>query len=323
MISTVYEKEKREMRQVYAETILELAKANPEVIALEADLMSAITTNKIKAEIPNQLINSGIMEANMMGVAAGLSLTGKIPYVHTFGQFATRRTFDQLFVSGGYAKTNIKILGSDAGITAEHNGGTHMTFEDIGLMRLVPQAHVYEASDSTMLGYLLRRIEKEHGVHYIRTIRKNAIKLYEENETFEDGKGKLLRDGEDITIIATGIMVAEALRAADILEQQGIHAAVIDMYSIKPIDADLITEYAQKTKAIVTAENHNVIGGLGSAVSEVLAENHPVRMYRIGVREQYGQVGKVDYLKAYYKLTNTDIVEAVQRLLEKQLDVTH
>ncbi|PAD21182.1 transketolase family protein [Terribacillus saccharophilus] len=323
MISTVYEKEKREMRQVYAETILELAKANPEVIALEADLMSAITTNKIKAEIPNQLINSGIMEANMMGVAAGLSLTGKIPYVHTFGQFATRRTFDQLFVSGGYAKTNIKILGSDAGITAEHNGGTHMTFEDIGLMRLVPQAHVYEASDSTMLGYLLRRIEKEHGVHYIRTIRKNAIKLYEENETFEDGKGKLLRDGEDITIIATGIMVAEALRAADILEQQGIHAAVIDMYSIKPIDADLITEYAQKTKAIVTAENHNVIGGLGSAVSEVLAENHPVPMYRIGVREQYGQVGKVDYLKAYYKLTNTDIVEAVQRLLEKQLDVTH
>ncbi|MGG1592767.1 transketolase family protein [Terribacillus saccharophilus] len=317
MISTVYEKEKREMRQVYAETILELAKANPDVIALEADLMSAITTNKIKAEIPNQLINSGIMEANMMGVAAGLSLTGKVPYVHTFGQFATRRTFDQLFVSGGYAKTNIKILGSDAGITAEHNGGTHMTFEDIGLVRLVPQAHVYEVSDSTMLGYLLRRIEKEHGIHYIRTIRKNAVKLYEENETFEDGKGKLLRDGEDVTIIATGIMVAEALQAADILEQQGIHAAVIDMYSIKPIDAELITKYAQKTKAIVTAENHNVIGGLGSAVSEVLAENHPVPMYRIGVREQYGQVGKVDYLKAYYKLTDKDIAEAANKLLAR------
>lgn len=317
MISTVYEKEKREMRQVYAETILELAKANPEVIALEADLMSAITTNKIKAEIPKQLINSGIMEANMMGVAAGLSLTGKIPYVHTFGQFATRRTFDQLFVSGGYAKTNIKILGSDAGVTAEHNGGTHMTFEDIGLMRLVPQAHVYEASDSTMLGYMLRRIEKEHGIHYIRTIRKNAIKLYEENETFEDGKGKLLRDGEDVTIIATGIMVAEALQAADILEKQGIQAAVIDMYSIKPIDAELITKYAQKTKAIVTAENHNVIGGLGSAVSEVLAENHPVPMYRIGVREQYGQVGKVDYLKAYYKLTDKDIAEAANKLLAR------
>lgn len=317
MISTVYEKEKREMRQVYAETILELAKTNPEVIALEADLMSAITTNKIKAEIPNQLINSGIMEANMMGVAAGLSLTGKIPYIHTFGQFATRRTFDQLFVSGGYAKTNIKILGSDAGITAEHNGGTHMTFEDIGLMRLVPQAHVYEASDSTMLGYLLRRIEKEQGIHYIRTIRKNAIKLYEENETFEDGKGKLLRDGEDITIIATGIMVAEALQAAEILEQQGIQAAVIDMYSIKPIDTELIVEYAKKTKAIVTAENHNVIGGLGSAVSEVLAEDHPVPMYRIGVREQYGQVGKVDYLKTFYKLRDNDIAEAVNKLLTK------
>ncbi|MEK3789870.1 transketolase family protein [Paenibacillus sp. FSL K6-1230] len=310
-----YELENVEMRQMYANTLMELAKANPNVIGLEADLMSAISTNKIIKEIPEQIINTGIMEANMMGVAAGLSLTGRIPYVHTFGQFATRRTFDQLFISGGYAKTNIKILGSDAGVTAEHNGGTHMAFEDLGLVRLIPGAHVYEVSDSTMLRYLLRKIEKEHGIHYIRTIRKNAVKLYPENDVFEAGKGKVLREGGDVTIIASGIMVAESLRAADLLQEQGIEATVIDMFSIKPIDKDLIVKYAEKTKAIVTAENHNVIGGLGSAVAEVLSEYCPTRMRRIGVHEQFGQVGKLEYLKEFYKLTVKDIVSAAENVI--------
>lgn len=310
-----YEIENVEMRQMYANTLLELAKANPNVIGLEADLMSAISTNKIIKEIPEQIINTGIMEANMMGVAAGLSLTGRIPYVHTFGQFATRRTFDQLFISGGYAKTNIKILGSDAGVTAEHNGGTHMAFEDLGLVRLIPGAHVYEVSDSTMLRYLLRKIEKEHGIHYIRTIRKNAVKLYPENEVFEAGKGKVLREGDDVTIIASGIMVAESLKAADLLQEQGIEATVIDMFSIKPIDKDLIVKYAEKTKAVVTAENHNVIGGLGSAVAEVLSEHCPTRMRRIGVHEQFGQVGKLEYLKQFYKLTVKDIVSTAEEVV--------
>lgn len=310
-----YEIENVEMRQMYANTLLELAKANPNVIGLEADLMSAISTNKIIKEIPEQIINTGIMEANMMGVAAGLSLTGRIPYVHTFGQFATRRTFDQLFISGGYARTNIKILGSDAGVTAEHNGGTHMAFEDLGLVRLIPGAHVYEVSDSTMLRYLLRKIEKEHGIHYIRTIRKNAVKLYPENEVFEAGKGKVLREGGDVTIIASGIMVAESLKAADLLQEQGIEATVIDMFSIKPIDKDLIVKYAEKTKAVVTAENHNVIGGLGSAVAEVLSEHCPTRMRRIGVHEQFGQVGKLEYLKQFYKLTVKDIVSTAEEVV--------
>jgi transketolase len=313
--SKSYELEKVEMRQMYARTLVELAKGNPNVIALEADLMSAISTNKIVNEIPTQIINSGIMEANMIGVAAGLSLTGKIPYVHTFGQFATRRTFDQLFVSGSYAKTNIKILGSDAGVTAEHNGGTHMAFEDLGLVRLLPQATVYEVSDSTMLRYLLKKIEKEHGIHYIRTIRKNAVKLYDENEVFEDGKGKVLREGSDVTIIASGIMVAESLKAADLLHEEGIEATVIDMFSIKPIDKDLIVKYAGKTGAVVTAENHNVIGGLGSAVAEVLSEHCPTRMRRIGVKEQFGQVGKLEYLKQFYQLTPKDIAGAAKELL--------
>lgn len=312
--SKSYELEKVEMRQMYARTLVELAKGNPDVIALEADLMSAISTNKIVNEIPTQIINSGIMEANMIGVAAGLSLTGKIPYVHTFGQFATRRTFDQLFVSGAYAKTNIKILGSDAGVTAEHNGGTHMAFEDLGLVRLLPQTTVYEVSDSTMLRYLLKKVEKEYGIHYIRTIRKNAVKLYDENEVFEEGKGKVLREGGDVTIIASGIMVAESLKAADLLHEEGIEATVIDMFTIKPIDKDLIVKYASKTKAVVTAENHNVIGGLGSGVAEVLSEHCPTKMRRIGVKEQFGQVGKLEYLKEFYKLTPKDIAAAAKEL---------
>ncbi|MEK3988953.1 transketolase family protein [Robertmurraya sp. FSL R5-0851] len=312
--TSTYKLENMEMRQMYANTLLELAKANPNVVALEADLMSAISTNKIIKEIPDQLINCGIMEANMIGVASGLSLTGKIPFVHTFGQFATRRAFDQLFISGAYAKTNIKILGSDAGVSAEHNGGTHMAFEDLGLVRLIPNAKVYEVSDSTMLGYLLRKIEKEYGIHYIRTIRKNSVKLYDEREVFETGKGKVLREGGDVTIIASGIMVAESLKAADLLKEQGVEATVIDMFSIKPIDKELIVKYATKTKAVVTAENHNVIGGLGSAVAEVLSEHCPTRMRRIGVKEQFGQVGKIDYLMEFYKLTATDIAEEAREL---------
>jgi transketolase len=264
-VSSTFELENVEMRQMYASTILDLAKRNPNVIALEADLMSAISTNKIINEIPSQMINCGIMEANMIGVGAGLSITGKIPYLHTFAQFATRRAFDQLFVSGAYARTNLKIIGSDSGVTAEHNGGTHMAFEDLGLVRLIPGATVYEASDSTMLGFLLRKIENENGIHYIRTIRKKAVKLYAKDESFETGKGKIVRDGSDVTIVASGIMVAEALQAAKILEEQGIHAAVIDMFTIKPIDRELVVKYAEKTGYVVTAENHNIIGGLGSS----------------------------------------------------------
>lgn len=312
-----YAEDQVEMRQMYASTLLELAENNPEVIGLEADLMSAISTSKIIEKIPNQLINCGIMEANMIGVAAGLSLTGKIPYLHTFGQFATRRAYDQLFVSGNYANLNLKILGSDAGVTAEHNGGTHMVFEDLALTRIIPKATVMEASDVTMLGYLLRKIKDVYGFHYIRTIRKKAVKLYDDNETFDIGKGKVLRDGKDLTIIASGIMVAEALQAADQLEAEDISVAVIDMFAIKPIDKELIIRYADKTNHIVTAENHNIIGGLGSAVAEVLSEHRPTKMTRIGVDEKFGQVGKTDYLKEVYGLTKEHIYEKSKQMLEK------
>jgi transketolase len=309
--------DEKEMRQVYAETILELAQNDPSVIALEADLMSSISTNKIQPLIPNQIINCGIMEAHMMGVAAGFSLTGKIPFVHTFAQFVTRRAFDQLFVSCAYARLNVKIIGSDAGVTAEHNGGTHMAFEDLGLMRLIPNATVYEVSDSTMFKALLKQIYGEYGIHYIRTIRKKTKRLYSSSEQFPKGKGKLLREGKDVAIVASGIMVEEALKASELLANKGIEAMVIDMYSIKPIDQNLLIYSAEKTGFVITAENHNVIGGLGSAVAETLMETYPVPMYRIGVREQFGQVGKTDYLKEFYGLTAEHIVKAVLEKLGK------
>ncbi|MPQ25584.1 transketolase family protein [Bacillus paralicheniformis] len=304
-----------EMRQAYSSAVYELAQENADIVALEADLMSSISMDKIKRRIPEQVINCGVMEANMIGIAAGLSLTGRIPFVHTFAQFATRRCFDQLFVSGAYAKTNIKILGSDSGITAEHNGGTHMAFEDLGLARLIPNAFVYEASDAAMLQFLIKKAAAEYGIHYIRTIRKKAVRLYDEHETFADGKAKVLKDGSDAALFASGIMVAEALQAAELLKEKGIDAAVIDMYCIKPIDQETVIRYAQKTKAIVTAENHNVIGGLGSAVAEVLSEHYPAPLKRIGVHEAFGQVGTIDYLKKYYRLTAEHIARAAEQLV--------
>lgn len=306
--------ETTEMRKAYSETLKELIKEDKNVYVLEADLSEAITTTSIGVDYPNNFVNCGIMEANMVGVASGLSLLGKIPFIHTFSPFATRRCYDQIFLSGGFARTNIKILGSDTGITSQYNGGTHTSFEDIALMREIPGATVITATDSTMLKYLIREIKDIYGIHYITTIRKNAYKIYDENEKFEIGKGKVLKDGKDFTIISNGIMVAEALKAAEELEKQGISAAVIDMFTVKPIDKDLIIEYAKKTGKIITAENHNVTGGLGSAVADVLVENYPVPMRKVGIEDRFGQVGTQDFLQKEYGLTAEKIIEKASEL---------
>ncbi len=306
--------ETTEMRKAYSETLKELIKEDKNIHVLEADLSEAITTTSIGVDYPNNFVNCGIMEANMVGVASGLSLLGKIPFIHTFSPFATRRCYDQIFLSGAYAKTNIKILGSDTGITSQHNGGTHTSFEDVALMREIPGATVITATDSTMLKYLIREIKDIYGIHYITTIRKNAYKIYDENEKFEIGKGKVLKDGKDFTIISNGIMVAEALKAAEELEKQGVSVAVIDMFTIKPIDKDLIIEYAKKTGKIITAENHNVTGGLGSAVAEVLVEHYPIPMRKVGIEDRFGQVGTQEFLQKEYGLTAEKIIEKASEL---------
>ncbi len=310
---------KTELREVYRKFLLDKARKDDSIVVLEADLSSSMSTDKIKDELGGRYINAGIMEAQEVCCAAGLSVAGFKPYIHTFGPFASRRVFDQIFISVAYAGTNVTIIGSDAGVTAEANGGTHMPFEELSLLRSIPDAHVYEASDDKCLQAILEETYHTDGLNYVRMIRKNAIEIYPEGETFEDGY-KLLREGSDVSIIASGIMVADALQAADQLAEEGISATVIDLYRVKPVNEAALLKAAE-TGAIVTAENHNVIGGIGSAVAETLAELKPTLQYRVGVREAFGQVGKVDYLKEKYGLTVENIVTQAKKLVDQKVKV--
>jgi transketolase len=297
---------------------MELAKLDERVVMLDADLMSSMGTKPFMDAYPERTFNVGVQEANMVGVAAGMSATGLIPFAHTFGPFASRRCFDQLFLAVGYSKLNVRIIGSDPGITAAYNGGTHMPFEDMGIIRNIPEATILEPVDSTMLRDLLFQTKDHYGLTYIRLLRKNAIKIYEDGSTFEIGKGVTLKEGNDVTIIATGIMVKEALDAAAMLADEGITARVVNMFTLKPIDQELIIECAKETGAIVTAENHNIINGLGSAVAEVLGEHYPVPLERVGVKDLFGEVGPVDYLRERYELTAEEIVNKCKKAMGRK-----
>ncbi|AVJ18601.1 transketolase family protein [Serratia rhizosphaerae] len=312
---TQMEQDRVEMRQVYAGMVRGQIEQGAPIIALEADLMSSMAMDGVQRDHPHHVINCGIMEANVIGVAAGLSLTGRVPFVHTFTAFASRRCFDQLFMSLDYQRNNVKVIASDAGVTACHNGGTHMSFEDMGIVRGLAHSVVLEVTDATMFADILRQLMTLEGFYWVRTTRKQATRIYQDGAQFTIGKGNLLRDGEDITLIANGIMVAEALQAAQMLARQGVSAAVIDMFTLKPIDRDIITRYATKTGRIVTCENHSIHNGLGSAVAEVLAEHCPTPMLRVGVKERYGQVGTQAFLQQEYGLTAEHILAAAQQLL--------
>ncbi len=314
-VSLELQKDAVEMRKVYANTVREKIVENTPIIALEADLMSSMAMDDVHKDYPEHVINCGIMEANVIGVAAGLSLTGRVPFVHTFTAFASRRCFDQLFMSLDYQKNNVKIIASDAGVSACHNGGTHMSFEDMGIVRGLANSVVMEVTDAVMFRNILLQLMDLKGFYWVRTIRKQATQIYKAGSTFTIGKANLLRDGSDVTLIANGIMVAEALKAAEMLEREGVSAAVIDMFTLKPIDKNIIIQYAAKTGKIVTCENHSIHNGLGSAVAEVLVENHPVPMRRVGVKERYGQVGTQAFLQHEYGLTAEQILEAARQLL--------
>jgi transketolase len=270
-------------------------------------------------KFPERTFNVGVAEANMVGIASGLSAAGKMPFADTFATFASRRAFDQFFISSNYAGLNVKLVGLDPGVSAEWNGGTHMPFEDVGLMRTIPRLVIFEPCDPVSLRALVRQSADMYGCTYMRLYRKHAPDVHGENETFELGKGIVMQDGSDLTIMTNGVvMIPEVISAAEKLARDGISVAVIDMHTVKPIDVDLIVRYAQKTKAILTCENHQVIGGLGSAVSEVLVENYPVAMSRIGVKDQFGEVGPLDYLKERFGLVAADIQKAAAELLERK-----
>jgi transketolase len=300
--------ERKEMRAVYAQTLIELAEKDERIVLLEADLMKASGTRVFNERFPERTFQMGVAEANMVSVAAGLSATGKIAFADTFACFAARRAYDQFFISGNYARQTVKLTGTDPGIASVYNGGTHMTFEDLGLMRNIPRLVVFEPSDPVSLRKLIIRNAQHPGCAYMRLFRQWANVLYDGNETFELGKGNVLADGTDITLIAIGVIpVNEALSAREQLAKEGISAAVIDMHTLKPLDTALVLHYAQKTGAIVTCENHQVINGLGSAVAETLSETYPTLLKRIGVQDEFGEVGPLDYLKERFGLTAQNI----------------
>ena len=308
------QKDSRNFKDIIGATIGQLLKEDPDVAWLDADLMSCSSTNKLPKE-DGRVINCGIAEANMAGIAAGMSAAGMKPYIHTFGPFASRRCYDQVFLSAGYANNPITVIGTDPGITAAFNGGTHMPFEDVALYRALPNATVIDITDVPMLVDVLKQAKDLPGVKYIRVPRKESYPVYAEGSHFTVGKANVVREGKDAVIIACGIMVHEALQAAEMLEKQGISAAVIDVFTIKPLDAELVRAYAQKTGVVVTAENHNKIGGLTSAVQDAVC-GMALKFGYVAVEDEFGEVGPQDYLRKRFDLTCDHIAAKVQELLK-------
>jgi transketolase len=306
----------KEMRAVYTEALMGLAEKDERILLLEADLMRANGTFPFRDRFPGRTFNCGVAEANMVSIAAGLSAMGKIPFAGTFGCFATRRAFDQFFISANYARLNVKLVGSDPGITATYNGGTHNSLEDVGLMRTIPNLVIFEPCDAFSLRKLLSLSAYHKGCTYMRLHRKAVPPVYGSEDDFELGRGRVLLDGGDVTLVAAGaVMVGEALKAAELLKKEGVSAAVIDMHTYKPIDEGLLVRYAEKTGAFVTCENHQVTGGLGSAVAETLSEKKPTPLRRIGIHGEFGEVGTLDYLQERFGLTAANIRRQAADLL--------
>lgn len=294
----------KELRKVFVETLSGMMDKDEKVVALEADLGGASGFCALKKNHPQQFVDVGIAEANMMGIAAGMSMRGFVPYVHTFSPFASRRVADQVFLAGAYSRNTINIYGSDPGICAATNGGTHTTFEDIAIYRAMAETMVFAPADGVQLEWLIKELKPMTGVHYIRANRKAVADIYEEGSSFQIGKGNIVKEGTTVLLISMGELLADAINAARELEAEGISVEVIDMFSLKPFDAELIQKELPGKSLVVTYENHSVNNGLGSAVAEVMAEcGAGIPLRRIGIREQFGQVGSFAYLKEAYGLT--------------------
>ena len=307
--------EKMATRQAYGKALVELGAEKPNLVVMDADLSKSTMTAEFGKTYPDRFFNMGIAEQNLYGAAAGLALSGKVVCASTFAMFATGRAFEIIRNSIGYTKANVKICATHAGITVGEDGASHQTFEDIALMRTIPRMTVINPSDGISAKKLLKQAVEMYGPCYVRLGRAAVPVFYDENAEITLGKANTVRDGKDVTVIATGIMVNEAVIAAEQLAAEGIDVRVIDMHTIKPIDSEAIIKAAQETKAIVTAEEHSVIGGLGSAVAEVVVRNAPVKMAMVGQKDTYGESGKPDQLKEKYGMTADDIAAAVKSVL--------
>ncbi|MFV0516877.1 MAG: transketolase family protein [Aminipila sp.] len=306
--------EKMATRQAYGQVLVELGNKYDNLVVMDADLSKSTMTADFSKNFPNRFLNMGIAEQNLYGTATGLAMSGKIVCASTFAMFAAGRAFEIIRNSIGYPHANVKICATHAGITVGEDGASHQTFEDIALMRTIPGMTVINPSDGVSAKELIRQAVAFVGPAYIRLGRAAVPMMYDESSKIEIGKGNCLREGKDVTVIATGIMVNEAIIAAKQLAEDGIDVRVIDMHTIKPIDQEIIIKAATETKGIVTAEEHSVIGGLGAAVAEVVTQHAPVKMAFVGQKDTFGESGKPDELKEKYGMTAADIVKAVKSL---------
>lgn len=307
--------DKMATRKAYGETLVELGAENPELVVMDADLSKSTMTAEFGRKYPERFFNMGIAEQNLYGTAAGLALSGKVVCASTFAMFAAGRAFEIIRNSIGYTRANVKICATHSGITVGEDGASHQTFEDIALMRTIPGMTVINPSDGVSAGKLIRQAVAFNGPCYVRLGRAAVPVFYSEDSEITIGRGNLIREGRDVTVIATGIMVSEAAAAAEKLAEDGIDVRVIDMHTIKPLDEEIIIKAAEETGAIVTAEEHSVIGGLGSAVAEAVVRNHPVKMSMVGQKDTYGESGKPDELRKKYGMTADDIIKAVKELI--------
>ena len=298
-------------RQSYGEALAELGKENKDVVVLDADLSTATKTNIFAKEFPDRFFDVGIAEQDLIGTAVGLSTFGKIPYASTFAVFAAGRAYDQIRASVCYPKSNVKICATHAGVTVGEDGATHQMVEDISLMRTLPNMTVICTSDDMQTKWAVKEISKINGPVYLRLCRLATPVIYNEEdcEKFEIGKAIQIGEGTDASIIATGVTVSEAIKAQEELESKGIHVRVIDVHTIKPIDKEMIVKCAKETKRIITIEDHSIIGGLGSAVCEVLSEEYPTKVERMGIKDTFGTSGRAEELLKYFGIDSKAIIQ--------------
>ena len=310
--------EKIATRDAYGQTLLELGRENDRIVVLDADLSGSTKTKPFSKEFPDRFFNAGIAEANMTGMAAGLAAGGMIPFASTFAVFAAGRAFEQIRQSIAYPGLNVKIVATHGGITVGEDGGSHQSIEDLAIMRSLPKMTVLCPADGPETSAAIRAAAAYEGPVYVRLGRGKVPVLFDQDCDFTIGKGVTVRDGSDLTFITTGLMTAEALQAATILAEENVSARVVHLGTIKPLDIELVLKAARETGAVVTAEEHSVIGGLGGAVCEALAEGCPVPVERVGLRDEFGQSGPASELLSHYGLTAAHLVEAAERILARK-----
>ncbi len=295
-------------RQSYGEELAKIGKENKNIVVLDADLSGATKTSIFAKKFPDRFFDMGIAEQDMVSTAVGMARMGKIPFATTFAVFIAGRAYDQIRMGVAYAKSNVKLIGTHSGITVGEDGATHQMLEDLSLMRVLPNMKVFCPSDDRQTKWLIKEISKIEGPCYVRLCRLATPEIYEENQKFEIGKMVQLGEGKDATIFATGVTVSEAIKAQNVLKEKGIDVRVIDVHTIKPLDVEMVLKCAKETKRLISVEDHSVLGGMGSAIAEVLTDSYPIKLERMGVNDKFGKSGKAEELLKYFEIDSTAIV---------------